>query len=137
MSFAGGQPVKVREKTPCRISRDAKLYACSFREPRVNAFLKLEIVSAASGETVRTLDWPKGAETVSWSPDGQAVDYIAEREGISNIWRMTVANGKERKLTGFETPAQLFHFAWSRDARQLSITRDTNTAQLVLIQNFR
>ena len=137
VSLAGGQPVKVREKTPCRISGDAKLYACSYREPRINAFLKLEIVSAESGATVQTLDWPKGAETVSWSPDGQAVDYIAEREGISNIWRMTVANGKERKLTDFDTPAQLFHFAWSRDARQLSITRDTNSDQLVLIQNFR
>lgn len=137
VSFAGGSPVKVREKTPCWLSPDSKLYACSYREPRANAFLKLELVSAATGETVRTLEWPKGTEVVFWSPDGQAVDYIAERDGISNIWRLTLANGKERKLTDFQTPAQLYHFAWSRDARQLSITRDTNSEQLVLIQNFR
>ncbi len=62
---------------------------------------------------------------------------MAERDGISNIWRMTLANGRERKLTDFQTPASLYHFAWSNDARQLSITRDTNNEQLVLIQNFR
>jgi Tol biopolymer transport system component len=137
VSVDGGQPVKVREKTPCRLSNDAKWFACSYREPRVDAFLKLYVVSAATGETVRTLDWPKGAETVSWSPDGQAVDYIAERDGISNVWRMTLTNGRELKLTDFQTPAQLYHFAWSNDARQLSITRDTNNDQLILIQNFR
>ena len=137
VSAEGGQPVKVREKTPCRLSPDGKWFACSYREPRVDTFLKLYIVSAASGETVRTLDWPKGAETVSWSPDGQAVDYIAERDGMSNIWRMTLASGRERKLTDFQTPAELYHFAASNDGRQLSITRDTNIVQLVLIQNFR
>jgi serine/threonine protein kinase/roadblock/LC7 domain-containing protein len=138
VSFAdGGAPVKVREKTPCWLSPDAKWFACSYREPRANAFLKLELVSAATGETVRTLDWPKGTDVIYWSPDGQAIDYIAEREGLSNIWRMTLANGRERKLTDFQTPAQLYHFAWSNDARQLSITRDTNSEQLVLIQNFK
>ena len=137
VSFDGGAPVKVREKTPCHLSPDGKLLACSYREPTVNAFLKLELVSAATGETVRTLDWPKGTDLLFWSPDGQAVDYIAERDGLSNIWRMMLANGRERKLTDFQTPAQLYHFAWSRDARQLSITRDTNNDQLVLIQNFK
>ena len=137
VSVDGGQPVKVRENTPCRISRDGKLYACSYREPKVDALLKLHVVSVQSGVVMRELDWPKGTETVSFSPDGQAVDYIAEREGISNIWRMTLANGRERKLTDFQTPAALFHFAWSNDARQLSIIRDTNSDQLVLIQNFR
>ena len=83
------------------------------------------------------LDWPKGADTVIWSPDGRAVDYIAERDGLTNVWRMTLANGRERKLTDFETPAALFHFAWSNDGRQLSITRDTNSDHLVLIENFR
>ena len=137
VSTDGGAPEKVREKTPCRPSPDGKMFACSYREPQVNAFLKLALVSAESGETVRMLDWPKGADTVIWSPDGRAVDYIAERDGLTNVWRMTLANGRERKLTDFETPAALFHFAWSNDGRQLSITRDTNSDHLVLIENFR
>jgi Tol biopolymer transport system component len=137
VSPEGGPPVKVREKTPCRLSPDAKWLACSYREPVADSFLKLYLVSFESGKTVRTLDWPKGTETIYWSPDGQAVDYIAERDGISNIWRMTLATGRERKLTDFQTPASLYHFAWSKDARQLSITRDTNNDQLVLIQNFK
>ena len=137
VSAEGGAPVKVREKTPCRVSPDGKLWARSYREPTINAFLTLYLVSADSGETVRTHYWPKGANNLYWSPDGKAVDYISERDGISNVWRMTLANGKEHKLTDFQTPATLFHFAWSNASRQLSIVRDTNNEQLVLIQNFR
>ena len=83
------------------------------------------------------MDWPSGAGAVFWSPDGQAIDYIPEREGSSNIWRLSLASGKEQKLTDWQTLAASWHFAWSNDGRQLGVTRDTHTIELILIQNFR
>ena len=137
VSFDGGQPVKIRDKDSCRISPDGKQFICTHRDPTPEALPKLLVVSAESGEVARTLDWPEGTNAVYWSPDGQAVDYVAEREGLSNVWRLSLTGGKEQKLTDWQTPAAIWYLAWSRDGRQLGITRDTRADQLILIQNFR
>ena len=135
--FDGGQPIKIREKTLCRLSQDGKLFVCSQRDPTPDAVAKLLVVSSESGDIVRTLDWPRGTNAVYWSPDGQSVDFIAERDGYSNVWRLPLAGGKEQKLTDLQTPQRLWDFAWSSDGRQLAFTRETSTNDLVLIQNFR
>lgn len=137
ISFDGGQPVKVRDNTMCRLSPDGKLFICAHRDMRPEALAKLLVVSVESGEVLRTLDWPEGINALFWSPDGQAVDYMAQREGLSNIWRLPLTGGKEQKLTDWQTPAAIWYLAWSRDGRQLAVTRETRRDQLILIQNFR
>ena len=133
----GGQPVKVRDKDPCRLSRDGKLFICLHRDPVPDSVAKLLIVEAESGEVARTLDWPKGTNAVFSSPDGQAVDFIAERDGYWGLWRLALAGGKEQKLTDWQSTQPLWYFAWSNDGRQLAVTRDNHGSDLVLIQNFR
>ena len=137
VSVDGGQPAKVREKATCHLSPDGKQFVCLHRDLAPEALPKLLVVSAESGEVLRTLDWPEGANAVFWTPDGKAVDYMAEREGLSNIWRLPLTGGKEQKLTDWQTPAAIWYLAWSRDGRQLAVTRETRRDQLILIQNFR
>ena len=137
VSFEGGEPVRVREKHSCRLSRDGKLLACAYRESAPEAEVKLLVITAADGNVVRTLNWPGNTDAVFWSPDAQGFDFVAEREGVSNLYRLTVATGKEQKLTDWQTPAALWHFASSIDGRQLAVVRDNNTVELLLIQNFR
>ncbi|HEX5964944.1 MAG TPA: hypothetical protein VFY51_03405, partial [Pyrinomonadaceae bacterium] len=135
--FEGGQPVKAREKHSCRTSRDGKLLACAYRESVPDADVKLLIVNAVDGNVLRTLKWPGDTDAVFWSPDAQGLDFIADREGVPNVYRVTLATGKEQKLTDWPTPAPLWHFASSGDGRQLAVVRDTNTTELLLIQNFK
>jgi serine/threonine protein kinase/Tol biopolymer transport system component len=135
--FEGGQPVKVRDNTSCRLSRDGKWFICAHRDLVPESVPKLVVVSAESGDVTRMLDWPRGTNALYWSPDGQALDFIAERDGSTNIWRLPLAAGKEQKLTDWQVSSPLWHFAWSNDGRQLAITRDTHSKELVLIQNFR
>lgn len=137
VSLDGGQPVKVRDQTKCRLSPDGKQFACAYRDVAPEALAKLLIVSAESGAVIRTFDWPEGTTAVFWSPNGQSVDYMAEREGIMNIWRLPLTGGREQKLTDWQTSAAIWYLAWSRDGRQLAVTRDTRRDQLILIQNFR
>ena len=137
VAFEGGQPLKVREKTPCRVSPDSKWFVCRHREEGPEAPYKFIIVPAGGAEPTKTFDWPKGAETLYWSPDGQAIDYIANREGVYNVWRMRLEGGKEQKLTEWQTTEPLWSFAWARDGRTLAVTRDTGNNALLLIQNFR
>ena len=136
VSVDGGEPVKVRD-TKCRLSPDGKQFACAYRDMSPEALAKLLIVSAERGETIHTFDWPEGTTAVFWSPDGKSVDYMAEREGVMNVWRLPLTGGKEQKLTDWQTPAAIWYLAWSRDGRQLALTRDTRRDQLILIQNFR
>ena len=136
--FDGGQPVMVRAKTPCRLAPDGGRLACSYRDLAVaDAITKLQIVPASGGDPTRTLDWPKDANALYWSPDGQSLDFIAERDGVPNVWRLSLASGREQRLTDWQTNVPLWWFAWSRDGKQLAVTRDTQTTHLVLIQNFR
>jgi TolB protein len=137
--FDGGQPVKVREQTACRLSPDGKWFLCVHRDPVPDAAPKLLVVPSAGGDPVRTFDPPKDATVMPlyWSPDGQAFDFIAERDGIANVWRLPFAGGREQKLTDWPTAAPLYSFTWSRDGRTLALTRDMQKNDLVLIQNFR
>ena len=137
VSVEGGEPVKVREKSYCRMSRDDKLLACAVREPAPDAEVQLQIITAADGKIVRTLKWPGDTDAVFWSPDAQGLDFIADRDGLPNIYRLTIATGKEQKLTEWQTPALLRHFAASNDSQQLAVVRDTRTTEILLIQNFR
>lgn len=137
VSFEGGQPVKVRDNHLCRMSRDGKLLACSYIEAVAEADTKLVIVNAADGDVVQTLKWPGDTNAVYWSPDAQGLDYIANREGVPNIYRLTLATGKEQRLTDWQVQSPLWHFAWSADGKQLAVVRDTHTTELLLIENFK
>ncbi len=135
--FDGGDPVKVRERTSCRLSPDAKWFLCAHRDFAPDAPLKGLVVPASGGDPVRTFDWPQNTNTLYWSPDGQAFDFIAERDGMTNVWRMPLEDGKEQKLTDWQTAAEVWDFGWSRDTRTLAVTRDNENHEWILIENFR
>jgi serine/threonine protein kinase/Tol biopolymer transport system component len=135
--FEGGEPVKAREKMSCRLSPDGKLFLCTYRDVAPDAPLKVLVVPASGGDPVRTFDWPEKAGPIYWSPDGQAFDYIAERDGMTNIFRTSLAGGKEQKLTDFQTAVEMWDFAWSKDPVNLAVTRDNENHELILIENFR
>ncbi len=135
--FEGGVPVKAREKSACRFSRDEKWLACGHRDDAPDAVMKLLIITVADGKVVRTLDWPPEAQGLYWSHDAQALDFIANREGVHNVYRLTIATGKEQRLTDWQTSVDLWSFASSLDGKQLAVVRDANTSELLLIQNFR
>jgi Tol biopolymer transport system component len=134
--FEGGQPAKVWP-APCRLSPEGRRLVCFQRNTEPDAVPKAVVVPAEGGAPLRTLGWPREANALYWSPDGQGFEYIATREGVTNVWRMPLAGGREQKLTDWQTQAPLWSFAWSRDGRTLAVTRDTRNDELVLIQNFR
>ena len=102
-----------------------------------NARQQLVIYPAAGSDPVSTFDLPPGTQTFAWSPDGQGVDFVASRDGVTNVWRQPLAGGKARQVTQWKTDAPILWLAWSRDGKSLAVVRDTSTTDLVLIQNFR
>ena len=67
---------------------------------------------------------------------GEAIDYVLTRNGVSNIWRQNLAGGTPKQITNFES-GQIFDFDWSRDGKQLALTRGSESSDVILISNFR
>jgi serine/threonine protein kinase/Tol biopolymer transport system component len=101
---------------------------------------ELKIITSDGGVPLHQLDWPASAGfgKARWAPQGEveAVDYVLTRNGVSNIWRQKLPGGPPKKITNFES-GQIFDFEWSRDGKQLALTRGRESSDVILISNFR
>jgi Tol biopolymer transport system component len=86
------------------------------------------------------LDLPRlsftSAPGLRWTPDGRALTYIDTINGVSNIWSLPVDGGPPKQLTDFKTD-QIFWFDFSRDGKQLAVSRGTQTSDVIVIRDFR
>ena len=70
-----------------------------------------------------------------WTPDSRALAYIDPRRNF-NIESQPVDGDPPSQLTNFDTD-RIFRFAWSRDGKQLAMTRGNVSRDVVLISNFK
>jgi len=96
----------------------------------------LNVVALDNGTTLNQFDWPASAGDPRWAPGGEAIDYELTTNGVSNIWQQNLAGGTPKQITNFES-GKIFDFEWSRDGRQLALTRGSESSDVVLISNFR
>jgi Tol biopolymer transport system component len=81
-------------------------------------------------------DWPPTAGEPRWAPGGDAVQYVLTKNGVSNIWQQKLTGGPPNQITHFAS-GLIFDFNWSRDGRQLALTRGSQSSDVILISNFR
>ena len=55
---------------------------------------------------------------------------------MDNLWLQPLDGGKPKQLTNF-TSDQIWNWAWSRDGKQLALSRYSTTSDVVLISGFR
>jgi Tol biopolymer transport system component/DNA-binding winged helix-turn-helix (wHTH) protein len=97
---------------------------------------QLKVIAFDGGIPLKQFDWPGSAGDPRWAPGGEAIDYVLTRNGVSNIWQQNLAGGTPKRITNFES-GQIFDFEWSRDGRQLALTRGTQSSDVIMIRNFR
>jgi len=138
----GGDPVPVTSmiSTVPAISPDGKLIA--FRsDDEANQRIKISVISFADGSLLKAFDVEPTTVIVGdfkvlrWTPDGAGLAYIDTRTGAANIWARPLDGGPERQLTDFKSE-QIFKFAWSRDGKQLAVTRGAMMKDVILISGF-
>src|SRR5204863_1285609 len=96
---------------------------------------QLKVIPFDGGAPLHQFDWPALAGEPRRAPGGEAVDYVLTRNGVSNIWRQKLSGaGPPKQITNFES-GQIFDFDWSRDGRQLAVTRGSENSDVVLISN--
>jgi Tol biopolymer transport system component len=97
---------------------------------------QLKVIEFDGGVLLKQFDWPASAGEPRWAPRGDAIDYVLTRKGVSDVWEQNLAGGTPKQITKFES-GQIFDFEWSRDGKQLALTRGTESNDVVSISNFR
>ena len=142
VSIDGGEPVRLTTDNLTSnptVSPDGSLVACWYRDDQPNTLTKVAIIPFAGGDPVKVLDVPSSVTInagLRWTPDGRALTYIDTINGVSNIWSLPLDGGKPVQLTDFKTD-QIFWFDFSRDGKQLALSRGTQTSDVILIRDFR
>jgi len=133
----GGAAVQLTDYTAnaSSVSPDGRWIAC-FYVPSKNQPVSLALVPFAGGQPAKVFPLPTTANSpVHWTPDGRAISYINNVNGVDDIWEQPVAGGPPQPVTHF-TSDKIFRFDWSHDGR-LALSRGTEPTDAVLIKNYQ
>lgn len=139
----GGEPLFLTDKvldTYSSVSPDGKFISCLYLDEHDGKKgWKIAIVPFDGGPPVKLFDVrpsPVSFAPLPWTSDGKALMYLNRKNGVSNIMRLTIESGESRQITNF-TSDRIFYFDWSRDGKQLAISRGKVNQDVVLIHNVR
>jgi Tol biopolymer transport system component/DNA-binding winged helix-turn-helix (wHTH) protein len=132
----GGAPIQLSDKRAAvpRISPDGRFIACFYRA-QVETFSKIAVIPFDGGEPVKVFDRSPTTFVeagIRWTPDGRALSFIDNRDGVSNVWLQPLDGSPPKQLTNF-TSETIFRFAWSPDGKMIVAERGTETGDIVLI----
>jgi len=122
--------------SPLWISPDGKLIVYVTVPRAISKPNQMKVIPFGGGTPICQFDWPAAAGGPHWAPDGKAVEYVLTREGVSNIWQHKLTGGPPKQITNFKS-GLIFAFDWSRDGKQLALTRGSENSDVILISNFR
>jgi serine/threonine protein kinase/dipeptidyl aminopeptidase/acylaminoacyl peptidase len=128
----GGEPVPIAEKPSdfVAISPDGKWVASLHFEP---AKTNTAIYPFEGGEPHQIMDI--NSCCFRWTPDGRSLAYVDDRNP-SAVISQPIDGGPPRQLADFK-PDRIFSFAWSRDGKQLALSRGPVNSDVILIRNFK
>ena len=142
LSIEGGTPSEVLSVTPGtgvsvpKVSPDGNLVAVAYQEGSPVPVPKIGVVPASGGSLRFVGLVPIGGGTLRWSPDGKGLQYLLTRSGATNVWEQPLTGGDPRQITKFAS-GRIFDFAWSRDGKQLLLSKGIENNDVILISNFR
>ena len=113
-----GDPVTVvagsRLFTSPSPSPDGRWLAFASMAPQLDIF-----ISRADGTGIRQLTNDRANDKFpTWSPDGQQIAFMSNRDGASQVWSIRPDGSGLRRLTATKTGAG-FYSDWSRDGSKL------------------
>ncbi|HEX4950852.1 MAG TPA: hypothetical protein VFZ34_29595, partial [Blastocatellia bacterium] len=94
--------------------------------------------SLSSGAVVKRFNFPAiiGPRDFRWMPDSQALAYIVQEKGVTNLWLQPLNGAPPKPLTTFKT-GRFSVFAWTPDGQWLAYLRPSATSDVVFLRNFK
>jgi len=133
----GGQPMEITDKYSEKpvFSPDGKQIACLYLAQPAGS-QTLAILPSEGGEPIKTLPFTGPITNLRWTVDGRALVYGMTRNGVTNLWAQPTDGSPPKQLTNFASE-RIFSFDFSRDGKQVALSRGTETSDVVLISNFK
>jgi dipeptidyl aminopeptidase/acylaminoacyl peptidase len=114
-----------------QISPDGKwvAYTVGFGDFKQDAFItQIWLVQADSGKPFQLTRGEKSSTSPRWSPDGQWLAFLSNRQEDKNqIFLISPLGGEAQQLTKSETA--ISNFSWSEDGRTIAYTATEPTPQ--------
>ena len=139
--IVGGEPVQItnRVATCPMISPDGTLLAFLYTESAdpLTPPNRIAIVPIAGGEPIKTFNFEPAVTVVTqvqWSNDGKAILYTTNTNNVTNIWSQPIDGGEAKQVTDFKE-LYMTGFAWSRDGKQLAVSRSNYSRDAVIISD--
>jgi Tol biopolymer transport system component len=141
VSIEGGEAAQLTKTYSVypAVSPDSKLIAYFYMDrEKPDSPWRIGVASLADGAFVTSVEIPPTviSRFVRWTPDGKALAYIADEGEVSNIWMQSIDGSPAKKLTDFKTET-VIAFAWSRDGKQLLVSRGAITSDVVILSDLK
>jgi serine/threonine protein kinase/Tol biopolymer transport system component len=136
VSIDGGAPVQLGDRFSILsvVSPNGDAIACYLWGGDSKFELKMAVMKTDGGKVTATFAAPNGKfQTLQWTSNGEALAYIHDRDGMSNIWVQPIAGGPSKTITDFKAE-HIFNFALSRDGKQIAFDRGSVTNDVVLFE---
>ena len=132
----GGEPVRVTDHPAIQpdVSPDGKLIAYMNMNSLAGGERKLYVVPVEGGEPVVIFDAiPAGRFDIHWLPDGKAVAYKANENGIQKIVSHPLDGGPPQILFATESESEgIAGWGFSRDGKELYYSTGPHNHNVVL-----
>ena len=138
VSINGGTPTRVSPLIGYgpAVSPDGKMVAfVTLQGTNPNVKTVWLVVPSSGGDALYTLAPDlRASGKFRFTPDGKSLAYVVNEHGVSNLWAMPLAGGDAKPLTDFKSDF-IFDFGWSRDGKQLALSRGQITRDVVLLKD--
>ncbi|HEY6400573.1 MAG TPA: winged helix-turn-helix domain-containing protein, partial [Blastocatellia bacterium] len=144
VSVEGGNPVSssrlidAAQEAFLSISPNGKWlayhHASVSQKPREERTLRIGVAPMDGATEPKLFDLPMRRPIIQWSADSAAFDYAAGPFNSSSLWRQPLGGGEPQKLCDFTD--RIFNFAWSRDGKNLAVSRGKLQGDALLITNL-
>src|SRR5438105_2551799 len=72
----------------------------------------------AAGQSRQLTFSPKSDSAARWAPDGQSIAFLSDRDGVAQIYRLSMRGGEAEKLTDRKDAVGAFR--WSPDGARIA-----------------
>jgi Tol biopolymer transport system component len=119
-----------------RVSPDGSQLALLYQEGDPVPAMKVGVAATDGGALQFSRPLPIGPAGLRWAPSGKAIQYLLTRNGATNVWEQPLTDTEPHQVTNFPS-GRIFDFAWSRDGKQLLLTKGNQSSDVILIRNFQ
>ena len=121
------------------VSRDGKLLAFSLTQSDTQKvqLAVVDLTGSPAASAARFLDADaRLSDHPEFTPDGKAIVYAMEIDGVENLWLQPLAGGSPRQITHFARDV-FAGYSYAPDGKTLGVLRFHSDSDVVLLRDSR